>query len=137
MNNLLSFVLLKFVNRQASRLKSKGTSVIIVAKRFESLAKSAYFNKFSCLFLPLIISIFDKTFSNDFHSLIRVNAVFIPMPGIPGILSLESPLSASTSINAIGSIPCSLRIFSISLISLFLGLKPLCICQLIDPYPYL
>ena len=98
MNNLLSSVLLKFVNRQDSRLKSKGTSVIIVAKRFESLPKSAYFNKFSCLFFPLILSIFDKTFSNDFHSLIRVNAVFIPMPGIPGMLSLESHPGGGTRV---------------------------------------
>ncbi len=46
-----------------------------LARLSKRLANSVYFNKISCFFLPLILSTFDITFSNDFHSLMRFKAV--------------------------------------------------------------
>ena len=46
----------------------------------------------SLSFLPLIFSIFSKTFSTVLYSVNNFMAVFSPTPAMPGILSLLSPI---------------------------------------------
>ena len=52
-----------------------------------------------------MVSAFSKSLSNEPNLLINSAAVFIPIPGTPGILSTESPANDCTSITFSGGTP--------------------------------
>ena len=87
---------------------SIGTSVFIVPKVLDNIAKSLFSNNFS-FNLPLIAFGLSSNvlyiLSIFLYSLINSSAVFSPTPGTPGILSEVSPISPFTSISWIGFTP--------------------------------
>ena len=84
---------------------STGTSVKIVASSLLSKASSLPSAKRSFSFFPLILSILSKTFSTVLYSASNFIAVFSPIPAIPGILSLLSPIKPFISMICSGLKP--------------------------------
>ena len=86
---------------KSESLHFMGTSVIIVASRLESSACCLLFSTFSFCF-PLSSSTWSSKPSTVSYFFKSLGAVFLPMPGIPGILSTLSPHNARTSITCSG-----------------------------------
>ena len=85
-----------FKSRTGLILKSSiseitGTFFSRVTRDRDSLAWSAYSIRFSLLLFCLISAALNNNSSKFPYSLISSAAVFIPIPGTPGILSLLSP----------------------------------------------
>ena len=87
---------------QSDIFTSTGTLVFIVASVLLIWAISKCSFKASLFLLFFISSACSNAFSIEPYSLIIVVAPFSPIPGTPGILSEESPISAFTSINSLG-----------------------------------
>ncbi len=72
---------------------------------FDSRASSAFsisdWRRFSCLISPARAS----SVSRSPYSVMSAAAVLTPMPGTPGTLSVESPISDCTSITLSGGTP--------------------------------
>ncbi len=82
-----------------------GTSSLRVTSFLLKRALSLFANNVSLLLFWGISSAFFKSVSNVLYLLISSEAVFIPMPGTPGILSEESPAKDCTSITWLGLTP--------------------------------
>ena len=80
-----------------SMSNSTGTSVLMVARKYDILISSIAASTFSRS-LPFILSVFSSKFATEPNSFISLTAVFSPTPGHPGKLSAESPMSARRSI---------------------------------------
>ena len=75
-----------------------GTSSFSVTNCLLIIALSLFCNKVSFLFFCVISSIFFSKLSKFLYLFINSAAVFMPIPGTPGILSEESPAKDWTSI---------------------------------------
>ncbi len=84
---------------------SSGTSRSRITRVRDSRAWSAYVIRLSRRFCCLISPARASSVSRSPYSLIRSAAVFTPMPGTPGTLSVESPIKACTSITFDGGTP--------------------------------
>ena len=78
-----------------------GASFTIVANQWLCLMRSAFSVTFLCM-APFSLSVLFSRFSMLPHCWMRVQAVFSPTPGQPGMLSLESPISPRMSITCKG-----------------------------------
>ena len=78
-----------------------GASFTIVANQWLCLMRSAFSVTFLCM-APFSLSVLFSRFSMLPHCWMRVQAVFSPTPGQPGMLSLESPISPRMSITCRG-----------------------------------
>lgn len=74
----------------------------------QCLTFSAFSIRFSRRLFCLIFSAWEIKLLNDPYSLIRVAAIFGPIPGAPGILSAESPAKAKTSPNLSAATPLNI-----------------------------
>ena len=92
-----------------SRVSSIGTCKFISPKNLDNSAKSLLFSRFSFCFPFISVACPASNclykFSIVLYLFIKLNAVFSPIPGTPGMLSDESPCNPFTSINCFGSIP--------------------------------
>ena len=89
----ISLFLLKS-NFNSAKSKFIGTSFFNVTSFFEIKAKSLNSIRFSLLLFCLISLLLVKRSSKLLNSFIKSAAVFNPIPGTPGILSLLSPANA-------------------------------------------
>ena len=85
----------------SSRLRSTGTSVLIVAKNFDILISSTAASIFSRS-LPFTSDERLMSSSTEPNSLMSLAAVFSPTPGQPGKLSALSPMRANKSLTCSG-----------------------------------
>ena len=81
------------------------TSSFRVTNSLLRRAWSANSIKLSRLLFCLILEAFSNRLSKLSYSLISNDAVLIPIPGTPGILSTESPANDWTSMTLFGSTP--------------------------------
>ena len=88
-----------------SKSISMGTAVLIVASRLLITARGAFSSIFSFSLLFFMESTEAMRFSTEPYSCRSFVAVFSPTPGMPGILSEESPISPFKSINCCGVRP--------------------------------
>ncbi len=90
---------------KSSRLYSRGTFVAMVARRLLNVACSPNCARASISLFLGSCSRFARRFSRVSYSLINATAVFSPIPGTPGMLSIESPARPITSVICSGLTP--------------------------------
>ena len=100
-NKALIFSLSNPSMRSAFSSHSTGASRITVANCLDNRASSAPCSTFS-FSLPESLSVLASRPSTDPNSFRNLRAVFSPTPGMPGILSAESPINPSRSITCKG-----------------------------------
>ena len=98
-------VLSKGFKIKSSILSFNATSCFKVTSSLLINALSLLSNSVCRLLGCLMVSAFSKSLSNEPNLLINSAAVFIPIPGTPGILSTESPANDCTSITFSGGTP--------------------------------
>ena len=92
-------------NLNSSRFLSTGASFFKVTNFLLITALSLFSISVSLLLFCLISFAEVKSFSRFPYLLINSAAVFTPIPGTPGTLSLLSPAKACTSITLLGATP--------------------------------